>query len=91
MQEWTGEAGSRLSGGQARRLALARLLISSPDIVLLDEPFSGLDAATAERVRERLQPWLAERTVISFCHEASSAARAGPAYRLEGASLYRLG
>jgi ATP-binding cassette subfamily C protein CydC len=71
LDTWVGESGRQLSGGQARRVALARVLLSDPDLVILDEPFSGLDAATASRIAERLDPWLAGRTVIYLAHDES--------------------
>lgn len=64
-----GEGGRQVSGGQARRIALARLSLTQPGLVLLDEPFAGLDAATAERVAERLEPWFKQRTVVYLVHE----------------------
>ena len=67
-----GEGGARLSGGQARRLSLARVVLRDPAVVVLDEPLAGLDAATAEAVSRHLDDWLDRRTVLMLAH-------AGPA------------
>ncbi|MEQ6890400.1 thiol reductant ABC exporter subunit CydC [Halomonas sp. CS7] len=64
-----GEGGRRLSGGQARRLGLARLLLREPDLVILDEPFAGLDAPTAARLAARLDEWLSGRSVVYLVHQ----------------------
>ncbi|MGM0534814.1 MAG: thiol reductant ABC exporter subunit CydC [Pseudomonadota bacterium] len=64
-----GEGGRQLSGGQARRISLARVLLRNPDLVILDEPFAGLDADTASRLAGRLDTWLAGRTVIYLVHQ----------------------
>nr|WP_242464115.1 thiol reductant ABC exporter subunit CydC [Halorhodospira halophila] len=73
LDEWVGEGGGRLSGGEARRLALARLVLTDAPVVLLDEPFRGLDDATAAEVARRLAPWLAERTALIISHDPDSA------------------
>lgn len=67
-----GEKGQQLSGGQGRRLALARLMLSSPKVVILDEPFAGVDVATANHIAASLDKWLINRTVILFVHQVSS-------------------
>ncbi|WP_018917180.1 thiol reductant ABC exporter subunit CydC [Vreelandella zhanjiangensis] len=68
LQTPVGERGQQLSGGQARRVALARLLLMNPSVVILDEPFAAIDYDTAEKVANALAKWLAGRTVIFFAH-----------------------
>lgn len=53
----------KLSGGQARRAALARMLLRRPPLVLLDEPFTGLDRANVRAMLDALQAW---RAAIGF-------------------------
>lgn len=71
LNTWIDEAGANVSGGQLRRIALARLLLTDPDIVILDEPTASLDAVTAAGVMEMLSAWLAERTALVITHDES--------------------
>jgi len=63
-----GEGGLGLSGGQSRRLALARLLLRDADVWLLDEPTEGLDGATAADVLARLARHAQGRTLLVATH-----------------------
>lgn len=58
-----------LSGGQARRVAIARALAAEPHVILLDEPFAGLDVAAASEIRAMLASLLRERTTVIATHE----------------------
>ena len=63
-----GERGGRLSGGQRQRLALARLFLRDPRIVILDEPTSALDLETEARLQEDLDAFCRGRTTFIVAH-----------------------
>ncbi|MGM0450494.1 MAG: thiol reductant ABC exporter subunit CydC [Pseudomonadota bacterium] len=65
-----GEGGGLFSGGEGRRLALARVLLRHTPVLILDEPFTGLDEATAVRVWKAIQPWLNGRSVVLMLHDS---------------------
>lgn len=62
------EGGSGLSGGQRQSILLARMLLRSPNIVLLDEPTASLDDHTEREFIQRLNQWLGNRTLIVATH-----------------------
>ncbi|MEO7917612.1 MAG: thiol reductant ABC exporter subunit CydC [Dokdonella sp.] len=63
-----GEYGVGLSGGEARRVALARTLLRGAALVILDEPFEGLDDATRQRVVAGINQWVGDGTLIVISH-----------------------
>jgi thiol reductant ABC exporter CydC subunit len=78
-----GEDGARLSGGERRRLAVARAVLRDAPLVVLDEVAADLDAATAAALWDALDRWLAGRTVIVLAHEARFAMRVDQVVTLE--------
>ncbi|SCZ55532.1 putative hydroxymethylpyrimidine transport system ATP-binding protein [Epibacterium ulvae] len=68
---------SELSGGQRQRVALARTLMEDRPVVLLDEPFSALDARTRAEMQDLAAETLAGRTVLHVTHDPGEAARLG--------------
>lgn len=69
LNTWLGESGSKISGGQARRICLARLLLRDPSLVILDEPFNGIDNKMAARIWHNILPWVNARMTILLTHE----------------------
>ena len=68
-----------LSGGQMQRALFARLIVQDRGVILLDEPFGAIDAATTQDLLELIAQWRAEgRTVVAVLHDLALARRAFP-------------
>ncbi|MTH46728.1 heme ABC transporter ATP-binding protein/permease CydC [Intestinirhabdus alba] len=72
---WLGEGGRQLSGGELRRLAIARALLHDAPLLLLDEPTEGLDAATESQILELLAEVMRGKTVLMVTHRLRGLAR----------------
>jgi heme exporter protein A len=73
-------AAGAFSRGMAQRLAIARGLVHDPEVVLLDEPFTGLDRRAAERLANRIQEMRGDgRTLVLVTHDVHFAAQVGDA------------
>ncbi len=83
LETWIDENASNLSGGEARRLALARLMLIDPELVILDEPNTGLDASTNDALNQTLDAWLADKTALIITHQPDRAPRFDRTIRLD--------
>jgi ATP-binding cassette subfamily C protein CydC len=72
-----GEGGSAVSGGEARRIALARALVQDAPLLILDEPTEGLDLVTERTVVARLATRLQGKTVLIITHRPACLELAG--------------
>ncbi|MGB3436987.1 MAG: thiol reductant ABC exporter subunit CydD [Achromobacter sp.] len=82
-----GGRGHGLSGGQAQRVALARLFLRDPGLILLDEPTAHLDEATQARVLDEILEFAAGRTLLLATHAPTVAARLGRTLRVAGGKV----
>jgi ATP-binding cassette subfamily B protein len=83
LETMVGERGHRLSGGEKQRLAIARLLLKSPSIVILDEATAHLDSENEELVQKALSQALSGRTSIVIAHRLSTVMNADQILVLE--------
>ncbi|MDD2864018.1 MAG: ABC transporter ATP-binding protein [Methylococcales bacterium] len=82
-----GRGGMRLSGGQRQRLAIARMVVANPKVVILDEATSALDSETEFKVHEALQEFLQNRTTIIVAHRLSAVKQANHVYVFEDGEI----
>jgi ATP-binding cassette, subfamily C, bacterial len=82
-----GRSGVRLSGGQQQRLAIARMLLTDPKVVILDEATSALDTETEARLHAALRVHLAGRTLLIVAHRLSAVRQADRVYVFEDGQI----
>lgn len=75
LNSWLGEGGRQLSGGELRRLAIARALLHDAPLMLLDEPTEGLDATTESQILDLLADVMQGKTVLMVTHRLRGLAR----------------
>ena len=74
----------RLSGGQRQRMAIARMIVADPKVVILDEATSALDSETEHKLHQALAEFLKGRTTIIIAHRLSAVKQADHVYVFEG-------
>ena len=91
MDTVVGEKGASLSGGQKQRVALARTLLSDPDILILDDVTSAVDTVTEKEILGNLKKIASERTTLNITHRLSSLSFADKIIILEEGKLTGFG
>ncbi len=86
-----GERGVTLSGGQRQRIAIARAIIRNTPILVMDEPSTGLDAASEKHVFEGLAHLMEGKTTVVIAHRFSTIQRADAIYLIKGGRIVESG
>lgn len=86
-----GERWVRLSGGQKQRLAIAKIFLKDPEIIILDEPTSALDSFSEERISQSLSALFHNKTVIIIAHRLQTVKNADEIFVIEGGRVVESG
>ncbi|MGZ4969300.1 MAG: thiol reductant ABC exporter subunit CydC [Methylobacter sp.] len=90
LETWVGESGVKVSGGEARRIALARLYLKNAPVLILDEPTEGLDSETERDVFTSLADFAKDKTVIMVTHREAGLGLVDSVYGMEQGVLRAL-
>ncbi len=90
LETWVGESGVKVSGGEARRIALARLYLKNAPVLILDEPTEGLDNDTERDVFKALENFARDKTVVMVTHREAGLGLVDVIYGMERGVLCKL-
>jgi ABC-type multidrug transport system fused ATPase/permease subunit len=86
-----GEKGIRLSGGERQRLAIAKLFLKNPEIIILDEPTSALDSFSEDKISKALEELFIGRTTIIIAHRLQTVKKADRILVIENGKIVEEG
>jgi ATP-binding cassette subfamily C protein len=89
LESVVGKEGVKLSGGERQRVAIARMILKEPKVVILDESTSAIDVETEERLFKALEEFLSKRTTILIAHRASTIKNADFIFFLKDGKIQR--
>jgi ATP-binding cassette subfamily C protein CydC len=90
LETWVGESSVKVSGGESRRIALARLYLKNAPVLILDEPTEGLDSDTERDVFNALGDFARDKTVIMVTHREAGLSLVDVVYGMERGVLCKL-
>ena len=84
---WLGQGGIALSGGEQRRLAIARVMLREAPVLVMDEPSEGLDVVSEKELMDKVLNQYRKRTVIMITHKLSMLGKMDAVYRMESGRI----
>lgn len=90
LDTWLGQGGIALSGGEQRRLAIARAMLKPAPILVMDEPGEGLDIQSEQTLMDAVLSEFRDSTVIMITHKTTTLEKMDQVYRMENGSLMKL-
>lgn len=91
LDNWIGEGGRLLSGGENRRIAIARAILHTAPIILMDEPTEGLDVTTERQILTLLRQQFQQKTVLTITHRLSALDKMDNIIVMDGGTIIEQG
>lgn len=91
LDNWIGEGGRLLSGGENRRIAIARAILHTAPIILMDEPTEGLDVTTERQILTLLRQQFQQKTVLTITHRLSGLDKMDNIIVMDGGTIIEQG